>query len=188
MVNRELPGKGADYVGITTCFICHDGSGRVFMAKRSQNARDEKGTWEIGGGGLDFGVTAIDNTRREIEEEFAAKPKEIEFLGYRDIFRNLEDGTPTHWVGLDFLAFLDSAETRINEPHKFDDSGWFKSIDFPEPLHSQIRVTLSKYASQLTEHGIVLPNGFSKAYPQASLKHRHYRYDETSSFYCILNL
>lgn len=161
MINTELPGKGTDYVGVTTCFICHDGAGRVFLAQRSQNARDEKGTWEIGGGGLDFGVNAADNASREIKEEFAAKPKEINFLGYRDIFRNLEDGTPTHWVGLDFLALLDPTETRINEPLKFDDSGWFNPGDFPEPLHSQIRVTLGKYASQLAEQGILLPNGFS---------------------------
>ncbi len=151
---------GVDFVGITTCFICHDGNGRVLLAKRSENARDEKGTWEIGGGGLDFGVTAIDNASREIEEEFATTPKEISFLGYRDIFRKLEDGTPTHWVGIDFLALLHPAETRINEPHKFTDLGWFEPSNFPEPLHSQIRTTILKYASQLGMNGITVPEDF----------------------------
>jgi 8-oxo-dGTP pyrophosphatase MutT (NUDIX family) len=150
----EAPGKGTAYVAITTGFICHDGNGHIFMAKRSAQARDEQNTWETGGGGLDFGFTAESNAIKEIEEEYSATPEEIAYLGYRDVFRQLPDGTPTHWLALDFIARLDPAKTKINEPHKFDDSGWFDPNELPSPLHSQVEHILGKYASQLAQYNI----------------------------------
>lgn len=141
--------KGTSFVGVTTCFICHDGNGRIFMAQRSSNARDEQGTWDVGGGGLDWGFTAEKNATKEIQEEYGAMPSKLEFLGYRDVFRNLPDGRPTHWVSLDFVAELDAKDARINEPDKFDDSGWFTLDKLPIPLHSQIEYTLEKYEARL---------------------------------------
>jgi 8-oxo-dGTP diphosphatase len=143
--------KGTSFVGVTTCFICYDSSGRIFMAQRSSNARDEQGTWDIGGGGLDWGLTAEDNAIKEIQEEYNATPLKIEFLGYRDVFRTLSDGRSTHWLSLDFAAKLDPGNTRINEPEKFDDSGWFTLDELPAPLHSQIARTLKKYEARLGE-------------------------------------
>jgi 8-oxo-dGTP diphosphatase len=154
MVDGVVPRKGIDYVGVTTSFICHDGNGRLFLAKRNGLARDEQYRWDIGGGGLDFGLTAEANAIKEIEEEYAATPKEITFLGYRDVFRELDDGTPTHWLSLVFLALLDPAQTKINEPHKFDDSGWFKADELPSPLHSQSIPTLGRFAAELAQHNI----------------------------------
>lgn len=160
MSSGELPGKGTKYVGVSTCFVCHYGRGRIFMAKRSQNARDERGTWETGAGGLDFGVKAVDNVVREIKEEFSAQPSDIHFLGYRDALRTLEDGTPTHWLGLDFLTLLDPKLTKINEPHKFDDSGWFEIDKLPSPLHSQVPIILGKYVTKLAEYGLEVPDEY----------------------------
>ncbi len=141
--------KGTSFVGVTTCFICHDGAGNIFMAKRSPKARDEQGTWDIGGGGLDWGLTAEDNVRKEVEEEYSAKPKKIDFLGFRDVFRILADGTPTHWVALDFAVRIDPNEAKINEPDKFDASGWFTLETLPTPLHSQNLNTLNTYKTKL---------------------------------------
>lgn len=136
--------KGVSFVGVTTCFVCHDGSGNIFMAKRSQEARDEKGCWDIGGGGLDWGLTAEQNVIKEVQEEYAAIPKAVEFMGYRDVFRNLPDGTETHWLALDFAVLIDPKTAKINEPTKFDDAGWFTLDSLPSPLHSQIITTLNK--------------------------------------------
>lgn len=136
--------KGVSFVGVTTCFVCHDGNGKIFMAKRSNKARDEKGTWDIGGGGLDWGLTAEQNVIREVQEEYTAIPQEVEFMGYRDVFRTLTDGTETHWLALDFAVQLDPADVKIGEPDKFDDAGWFTPGDLPVPLHSQILATLDK--------------------------------------------
>lgn len=133
--------KGVSFVGITTCFICHDGNGCIFMAKRSQNARDEHGNWDVGGGGLKWGVTAKENVIREIQEEYSTTPMDVQFLGYRDVFRMMPDGAPTHWLALDFLALVNRDEIKINEPDMFDKSGWFTLDNLPSPLHSQLHYT-----------------------------------------------
>lgn len=141
--------KGISYPGITTCFICHDNQGSIFMAKRSQNARDEQGTWDVGGGGLDWGLTAEANVIKEVEEEYAASPVSVQFLGYRDVFREMPDASKTHWLALDFVVHVNRDDVKINEPHKFDDSGWFAIDSLPSPLHSQNINMLNKHRDAL---------------------------------------
>jgi len=142
--------KGISFPGITTAFVCHDGAGKVFMAKRSQNARDEQGKWDFGAGGLKFGCSIEENLRREIKEEYGATALNIHFLGYGDIFRTREDGTPTHWLGLFHAVKVKLNDVHIAEPDMFDDSGWFTLDDLPSPLHSQIeKIYLKKYRKDL---------------------------------------
>ena len=142
--------KGISFVGVTTCFFCYDNKGKFFMAKRSNKSRDELGRWEIGGGGLKAGVTAEENIRREVKEEYGAIAKKIDFWGYRDILRKLEDGTPTHWIALDFAVLVDGTEMRNNEPDMFDEIGWFTLDALPSPLHSQGPVFFKKYKANIT--------------------------------------
>jgi 8-oxo-dGTP diphosphatase len=147
--------KGTSFTGVGTIFLCHDGNGRFFMAKRSAKSRDEQGRWDIGGGGLKFGQTARDNALREIQEEYGATVKSIEFIGYRDAFRRLDDGTPTHWLAMDFVARVDPTTVGICEPESFDDSGWFTLSSLPSPMHSQLEtVYFNKYREQLKQFGI----------------------------------
>jgi 8-oxo-dGTP diphosphatase len=143
--------KGISFAGITTCFFCYNHQGEIFMAKRSHKTRDEHGRWENGGGGLKWGSTVEANIRREIKEEYNATALKMEFLGYRDVFRTLEDGTPTHWVGLDFAVLVDPREIKINEPDMFDGSGWFRLDSLPIPLHSQVELTIKKYRPRLNQ-------------------------------------
>ena len=58
--------QGKDYVGVSVVYFCHDGNGRFLMQKRGQNCRDEKGNWDIGAGGLEFGLTIEDTLRKEM--------------------------------------------------------------------------------------------------------------------------
>jgi 8-oxo-dGTP diphosphatase len=141
--------KGVSFVGVGTVFFCHDGNGKFLMSKRSQKCRDEQGRWEIAGGGLKWGVTAEDNLRREIKEEFDAFAQQIEFLGYRDVFRTLKDGTPTHWLMLDYAVEIDPKEAKRNEPDMSDDIGWFTLANQPTPVHSQHLALINKYRSKL---------------------------------------
>jgi len=87
--------KGIDFTGITITFYCHDGEGNYLFHKRSDECRDEHGRWDCGGGGLKFNEKLLDGVKREVTEEFATEPKEIEFLGYDEVFREHE-GVPTH--------------------------------------------------------------------------------------------
>jgi 8-oxo-dGTP diphosphatase len=141
-------GIGKEFTGVVIVFICHDGKGNLLLAKRSKNARDEQGTWEVSGGGLKFGELALDGLKREVQEEFCATIKNQEFLGYRDLLRS-DNGTPTHWVALDFLVEVDAQEVKIGEPHKCDEIRWVKYGEWPEPLHSQFLVTLGKHKDRL---------------------------------------
>lgn len=144
--------KGVSFIGITTCFICHDGNGNIFMAKRSQKARDEWGHWDVGGGGLKWGFTAKSNAIREIEEEYSATPENIEFLGYRDVFRESTNGMPTHWLAIDFIALVDRDKIKINEPDMFDESGWFTVENIPSPLHSQLNTMFETHKKILKQY------------------------------------
>ena len=58
--------KGIDFTGVTVVFLCHDGKGNILLSKRGQNARDERGTWDPGGGGLELHDT-VEDTSLKIE-------------------------------------------------------------------------------------------------------------------------
>ena len=141
--------KGTSFVGVGTVFFCHDGSGKFLMSKRSQNCRDEQGRWEVAGGGLKWGVTAEDNLIREVKEEFGAEAKDIQFLGYRDVFREQTDGTPSHWLMLDFAVKVDPSEVVRNEPEMSDEIGWFTLENQPQPVHSQHATFIEQHKDKL---------------------------------------
>jgi 8-oxo-dGTP diphosphatase len=121
----------------------------AFLARRSKNARDEHGRWDPGAGGLKHGQTLEGNVRRELKEEYDVEPLRLEFVGYRDVFRQLDDGTPTHWLAMDFAVKVDPLKLRIKEPDTFDDSGWFTLDALPNPLHSQFDTFLQLYGERL---------------------------------------
>ena len=144
----EKPKKGVDFTGITVVYFCHDGEGKFIMAKRSENARDEKGCWDIGGGGLEFGELIEDALRREIKEEYCTDVLDYKFLGYRDVRRE-QDGVSTHWIALDFKVQTDSQKVAIGELHKFDDIGFFTLNTIPKNSHSQFPEFLRRYREKL---------------------------------------
>lgn len=121
------------------------------MAKRSRNCRDEQGRWEIAGGGLKWGSSAESNVRREVKEEFDADAKSVTFMGYRDVFREFDDDTPTHWLMLDFAVEVDPKQVRRNEPELCDEIGWFTLSSQPSPVHSQHKKLMKKYKKQITD-------------------------------------
>jgi len=141
--------KGVDYIGNCVVFTCHDGQGNYLLAKRGPNCRDEHGTWDCGGGGIDLNDSVIDTLKKEIREEFCTEVLDYEFLGYRDVHREHE-GIRTHWIALDFKVRVDRKAVKNGEPHKMEEIGWFKLGEFPTPLHSQYPYFLEKYKEWLT--------------------------------------
>ena len=128
--------KGEDFTGVTVVYLCHDGKGNFLLNKRSVNCRDEHGTWDPGGGGLEFGDTVENTLRKEIAEEYSTDVLDFKFLGYRDIHRE-HNGKKTHWISLDFKVLVDREKAKNGEPHKFNEIGWFTLDNLPTPLHSQ---------------------------------------------------
>jgi 8-oxo-dGTP diphosphatase len=140
--------KGVDHIGVSVVYFCHDGEGNVFMGKRGHKARDEQGKWDIGGGGVEFGDTAVETLQKEIREEYGTDILDYEFLGYRDVHRE-HTGNKTHWITLDFKVLVDKEKAKNNEPHKFDDARWFTIETLPIPIHSQLPIFLEKYKNKL---------------------------------------
>ena len=124
---------------VSCVFVCHDGAGRILLARRGAGARDEPGAWDCGAGALEFGETFEEAVAREVREEYTAAPREIELLGVRNVLR---EDPPSHWVAIVFAVLVDPAAVAIGEPHKFDELGWFGLDGLPAPLHSQLAPTL----------------------------------------------
>lgn len=140
--------KGEDYTGVAIVFACHDGNGRFIFSKRGSACRDEQGTWDPGGGGLEFGYTVENTLRKEIDEEYCTDVLSYEFLGFRDVHREHE-GKKTHWIALDFKVLVDPSKVKNGEPHKLDDVKWFTLDALPTPLHSQFSKFLEQYKDKL---------------------------------------
>jgi 8-oxo-dGTP pyrophosphatase MutT (NUDIX family) len=144
---------------VSCVFVCHDGQGRLLLARRSGGARDEPGTWDCGAGALEFGETFEAAVAREVGEEYRATPQETVLAGVRNVLR-LE----SHWVAVVFSVLVDPGAVAIGEPHKFDELGWFSPEGLPAPLHSQLAETLALISST----GRPSPSGASAAGPAGS--------------------
>jgi len=123
------------------------------MAKRSEQARDDRGVWDIGGGKLDVHELVEVALEREILEEYCTPVLDKQFLGYRDVHRTNPEGQSTHWVALDFAVLVDPAVVTIGEPHKFTDLKWFTldSIPADSELHSQLPTFFKDHRAELDQ-------------------------------------
>lgn len=142
---------GVTFPGISTVFFCHDGQGNLFFSQRSQRTRDERGTWEPGGGRLELGLTAEENVRKELAEEYGGTAQRIDFIGYLDVRRTNHEGQATHWLALCFAVLVEHDQLKISEPEYIQDAGWFTLNALPSPLHSQMEPFLQKYGERLKE-------------------------------------
>ncbi|MEO8863143.1 MAG: NUDIX domain-containing protein [Candidatus Saccharimonadales bacterium] len=143
--------KGKSFVGITVAFLCHDGKGNLLLSKRSQNARDERGRWDNGGGGLKHGEAVEAGLRREVKEEYSVEPISTEFINYFDVFRTDDDAQPTHWLAMCFAVLVDSSKVKIGEPDMIDELGWFTLDKLPSPMHSQFDVFMNLHGDNLRQ-------------------------------------
>jgi ADP-ribose pyrophosphatase YjhB (NUDIX family) len=128
--------KGIDFIGVAVVFACHDGNGNFLFSKRSKECRDEHGTWDPGGGGVEFGDTIEDTLRKEIKEEYCADVLDAEYLGFREVYRE-QDGVKSHWIAFDYKVLVDPSQVQNGEPHKMDELAWYRLDALPTPMHSQ---------------------------------------------------
>lgn len=133
---------GVDYIGLTVSFYCHDGNGNFVMHKRSQNCRDERGNWDLGGGQVEFGEELEEALVRELREEYGCEGIIEQQLPPFTMFRET-DGVPTHWVSVGYIIRVDPAQVRIGEPASMDELKWFRLDALPENIHSTVPKRLS---------------------------------------------
>jgi len=129
---------GLDYTGIGVGFCCHDGNCRWLLHKRGSAARDEQGTWDFGGGALEFGESLEDGARRETREEYGC-----EVIAVQDalkIFSRVSElnGAMTHWITIAFIAQVDPRQVQLNDLGAMEEIGWYRFNSLPKPLHSWV--------------------------------------------------
>ena len=106
--------------------------GELFLSKRSQSVKNERGCWETPGGSVEFGEKLADAVQREMKEEYGV---EIEILEQFPAEDHLIPNENQHWVATTFLAKLKKGQKpRIMEAEKCDEIGWFPLDNLPAPL------------------------------------------------------
>jgi len=142
--------KGVDYIGIGVgAAIIRDG--KLLIQKRSQNARTEKGKWEIPGGGIEYGETQEQALKREVKEETCLEIELIELLNVSDHISRKDN---QHWIAAVYVCKILSGEPQISEPHKCDDVKWFsieeaKELDLAPITREDIAILEKKYPKGL---------------------------------------
>jgi len=132
-MSKFLP--GIDYFGIAVNFCCIDGQGKVLLAKRSQNCRDEQGKWEFGSGQLEFGEQPSEGALREVHEEFSCNGKIIAQIPAYTLVRE-KKGIKSSWLLIPFIIQVNPEEVSIGEPNAIDELKWVTFNSLPTPLHS----------------------------------------------------
>ncbi|SRR6266496_30814 len=135
--------KGVDYIGVSVGAMIFNAKGELFLSKRSQNCKNERGHWETPGGSVELGETLAQATAREMLEEYGA---EIEIIEQFPAADHLIPADRQHWVATTFLArFKHGQMPKIMEPHKCDEIGWFALDTLPRPLSLITQSDLKQY-------------------------------------------
>ena len=61
--------KGTDYIGVGVGAAIFNEEGKLFITLRGEKAKNERGKWEIPGGGVEFGEKLEQALKREMMEE-----------------------------------------------------------------------------------------------------------------------
>lgn len=114
--------KGIDYIGVGVGALLIDERGRIFLAKRGREARNESGKWEFPGGGVEFGDTLEETLVREMMEEYGLSIQVGKLL---DVCDHIIPEEHQHWVSPSFICTVIAGTPTIREPHKCEQIGWF---------------------------------------------------------------
>lgn len=138
--------RGRDYIGVGVGALVVDGQGRLFLARRGPQAKNERGLWEFPGGSVEFGETLAGALQREMMEEYGIRIDVGELL---DVFDHILPDEGQHWVSPTYLCRIVSGEARILEPGKCSQIGWFGLDDIPADLSIITRHNLETYRKWL---------------------------------------
>lgn len=114
--------RGEDYIGVGVGAAIFNDDGKVFVMKRGEKAKNERGKWDFPGGAVEFGETLAVAIKREIQEEFEIDIDVNELLGVVD---HIIEAEGQHWVAPTFICSIASGSPRITEPDKCSEIGWF---------------------------------------------------------------
>lgn len=114
--------KGIDYIGVGAGAIIFNKDGKLFLAKRGAETRNEKHRWEFPGGSVEFGETLENALVREIREEYGFVIEVVQLL---DVVNHILPEEKQHWVSPTYICRYKNGKPCIKEPHKCEEIGWF---------------------------------------------------------------
>lgn len=139
--------QGVDYIGVAVGALMINDSGEIFITKRSQNCKNEKGFWEIPGGSVEFGETLEDAVKREVKEEYGV---DVEIVKQWPAVNHLIPQENQHWVPTLFtVKIIKGQSPQIMEPTKCDAIGWFGLTNLPSPLSIVTKIDIERYKSEI---------------------------------------
>ncbi len=128
--SAETVRAGINYIGVGVGALIFNDEGKILLALRSQQAKNERGTWEIPGGAVAFGETLHEGLKREMREELGVEIAVGEMIQLCD---HIIPGDQQHWVSPTYQCTIVSGTPTNREPHKCDEIGWF-ALDEAEQL------------------------------------------------------
>jgi 8-oxo-dGTP diphosphatase len=163
--------KAIDYIGVSAGALIVNEKGELFLTKRSQRCKNQRGCWESPGGDVEYGETLVDAVRREVMEEYGVEIELIEQFPAADELLTKEK---QHWVATTFLAKLKKGQTpTIMEPDKCDEIGWFPLDNLPSPLSVITKLDLKTYEARFQTEMIDIVNEQDELLYQASKRRAH---------------
>ncbi len=143
--------RGVDFIGVGVGALIVDDQGRLFLARRGPQAKNERGCWEFPGGSVEFGERLADALKREMREEYGIAIRVGELL---DVADHILPDEGQHWVSPTYLCKIDSGIPRIREPEKCTEIGWFAPEQVPAELTLITRQNLEHYRKRMmrTDH------------------------------------
>jgi mutator protein MutT len=138
--------QGVDYIGVAVGAMMFNDKGELFITKRSQNCKNERGHWEIPGGSVQFGETLEDAVKREVKEEYGV---DVEIVKQYPASDHIIPADKQHWAPTTFIVTIKSGQTpTIMEPDKCDAIGWFPLNNLPTPLSIITRIDIARYLDE----------------------------------------
>jgi mutator protein MutT len=141
--------RGVDTIGVGVGAVIVDARGRLFLARRGPEAKNERGLWEFPGGSVEFGETLAQALQREMREEYGV---EIAVGDLLDVVDHILPDEGQHWVSPTYVCTIVSGRPTICEAGKCTEIGWFAPHAVPDALTQITRVNLAHYRERLASN------------------------------------
>jgi 8-oxo-dGTP diphosphatase len=135
--------RGIDYIGVGVGAVIVDADGQLFLARRGEKAKNERGLWEFPGGAVEFGETLEHALKREMFEEFGI---EIQLVSLLDVVDHILPEENQHWVSPTYICRIVSGVPQILEgKEKCSAIGWFRPNELPAELSLITKINCDNY-------------------------------------------
>lgn len=115
---------GFDVIGVGVGAMIFNERGEVFLSQRGPKAKNERGTWEFPGGGVEFGEKLVDAIQREILEEYGMVIEIDSLLGVTIISCRMKASIGYHQPILRIMSLVNRASWSQKNAPRLAGSRW----------------------------------------------------------------